>query len=310
MLASEKDRVFDVAIVGGGPAGLTAAIYLSRFLRSVVVLDGGNARAALIPLSRNCPGFPEGIGGEELLRRLRQQANDYGAETAQESVTSIEASDGSFTLSTTSGMVQASFVILATGIVDKAPAIPDLRECIATALVRLCPVCDAYEAVGKKIGVVGPAHAALTEALFLRDYSSDVCILARGREDIGKPALQKAAGAGIEFWDYASVNVGASRLEVVMRDGTRRPLNIIYSAMGCDVRSELATSLGVDCDATGYILVGAHLETSVPGLYAIGDVAKALNQIAVGFGHAALAAAQINSALSKRGSFDPMRIRA
>jgi thioredoxin reductase (NADPH) len=89
-----------------------------------------------------------------------------------------------------------------------------------------------------------------------------------------------------------------SGFDVVMADGSpARQVDVVYPSMGCDVRSELAANLGADCDEERYILVGRHLETSVPGLYAIGDVAKALNQIAVGFGHAALAAAHIHNAL-------------
>lgn len=121
-------RVFDVAIVGGGPAGLTASMHLARFKRSVVVLDAGDPRAALIPMSRNCPGFPEGIGGKDLLRRLRHQASTYDAEIVHAVVETINVRHGVFALSTAPGTVEALFVILATGIVDKVPAIVGLRE--------------------------------------------------------------------------------------------------------------------------------------------------------------------------------------
>jgi thioredoxin reductase (NADPH) len=175
MLTSENNRVVDVAIVGGGPAGLTASLYLARFLRSVAVLDAGDARAALIPMSRNCPGFPVGIGGGEMLRRLKHQAAEHGAEIVHATVETIEVRDGAFALCMASGSVEALFVILATGIVDKVPAIVGLREGIAAGSIGLCPVCDGYEATGKKIGVVGQEEDALKEALFLRTYSSHVC---------------------------------------------------------------------------------------------------------------------------------------
>jgi len=296
-----SDRVFDVAIVGGGPAGLTASMYLARFKRSVVVLEAGDARAALIPMSRNCPGFPEGIAGEDLLRRLRHQALTYGAEIIHAVVKTIDARDGAFALSTASGTVEALFVILATGIVDKVPAIAGLREGISGGSIGLCPVCDGYEATGKKIGVMGQGQGALKEALFLRTYSSHVFMLANFPGDVGEAVRNQAADAGIEIWDtVADVAVDATGLDVAMADGSARQLDMLYPAMGCDVRSELAADIGADCDDKGFILVNAHQETSVPGLYAIGDVVQALNQMAVGFGHAALAAAHIHNTMRKR----------
>src|SRR5688572_9501086 len=119
MLDTTIDHACDVAVVGAGPAGLAAAVYLSRFLRSVVVFDAGDARAKLIPQTRNCPGFPQGIAGEELLARLRGQANAYGTCILEACVENVEKADGSFVLTTTSGATRASRVVLATGVVDK-----------------------------------------------------------------------------------------------------------------------------------------------------------------------------------------------
>lgn len=295
-------RTYDVAIVGGGPAGLTASIYLARFLRSVVVLDAGQPRADLIPLSRNCPGYPDGISGKELLRRLRSQASGYGSEIVQASVLSIERRDDCFALSTHSVSVNASFVILATGLVDRTPEISGLREGIAAGIVGLCPVCDGYEARRKRVGVVGQGEAALKEAQFLLTYSSDVFILARSAADIDPAVREQAAIEGIGIWDVGEVKVADGKLLVSMPDGSLRDLDMLYSAMGCRVRSELASQVGAECDRHGYVRVGTHLETSVPGLYAIGDVVQALNQLAVGFGHAAIAATDIHNALRDRGA--------
>jgi len=287
---------------------LTAATYLARFRRSVVVFDAGNPRAALIPLSRNCPGFPEGVGGTELLRRLREQARAYGAEIVEASVSSIEGQQDAFTLSTHSGTIEAFRVVLATGLVDKSPAIAGLQEGIAAGTIGLCPVCDGYETSGKRVGVLGQEEDALKEALFLLTYSKDVVILAKYPDEVGEAVRKQAAISGVEIWDTVDdVSVGADGLDVAMADGSSRQLDMLYSAMGCDVRSELATQIGADCDDKGFILVGPHLETSVPGVYAIGDVAQALNQIAVGFGHAALAATHIHNALRDR---DPLHVRS
>lgn len=302
MLYVAGQRFFDVAIVGGGPAGLAAAVYLARFLRSTVVFDAGDARAKLIPKTRNCPGFPEGISGKELLERLREQAGAHRASIVEGRVQGIERCASSFMLATTSGVVEASFLILATGIVDKAPAIGGLHEAIAAGTIRLCPICDAYEAIGRRIGVAGPEQSAFQEALFLRDYSPHVVMLFNYPDQVSDETRREAAAAGIEIWDSVDDMVPQNvRCDVIMADCPQpREIDVLYLSTGCDVRSELATNLGADCDEEGYVLVGSHLETSVRGLYAIGDVTKKLNQIAVGFGHAALAATHIHNALHAR----------
>ncbi|MBZ9992678.1 NAD(P)/FAD-dependent oxidoreductase [Mesorhizobium sp. BH1-1-4] len=299
MPRSSGSQIFDVAIVGGGPAGLAAATYLARFLRSVISFDAGDARAKLIPKSHNCPGFPEGINGEELLGRLRAQARLYGASVADDYVAHAEKREGYFLLTTACGMIQARRVILATGIVDKAPSIKGLQQAIADGIVRLCPVCDAYEARGSRIGVVGPEHLAVREALFLKEYGSPVALLANYPDDVSEAARDVALAGGVEIWDAVDDLVPrGTGFDVVMADGApMRNIDVVYPSMGCDVRSELAVALGAVCDEEGYVMVNRHLETSTPGLYAIGDVAEGLNQIAVAFGHAATAATHIHNDL-------------
>jgi len=295
-------QVLDVAIIGGGPAGLTASLYLARFLRSIAVFDAGDSRAALIPLSKNFPGFPEGISGEDLLRRLRRQATDFGVKIVAAPVEALDVRQGTFTLWTPAGKSHATYVILATGIVDKAPAISGLREGISTGAIRFCPVCDGYEVSGQRIGIVGEDDDAIKEAIFLRRYSPHIFILANYPEDVGRAARKQAADADIEIWDIVDdVAVVETGVEVRLAEGSALlHLDVLYCAMGCEVRSELATNIGADCDQKGFVSVGPNLETSVPGLYAIGDVAQALNQIVVGCGHAAIAAADINNALRGR----------
>lgn len=303
MLQLNDNRVFDAAIIGGGPAGLTASLYLSRFLRSVVLLDAGNARAKLIPRTYNCPGFPQGISGKELLERLGDQAKAYGTEIVEAFVEGGRRSDDFFTIATNGGgSIKASYVILATGVVDRAPTIVGLHEGIANGSVRLCPVCDAYEAKGSRIGVVGPEQRALKEALFLKDYSPHISMLFNYPQDVSEKTRTKAAIAGIDICDDVdNVLCRDAGFDVVCGSATPQ-LDVIYLAMGCDVQSGLARVLGADCDDEGYVLVSPHLATSVPRLYAIGDVAKALNQIAVGFGHAALAATHIHNELRQAES--------
>jgi len=136
-------------VIGAGPGGLTAAIYLARYLREVVVVEDGRSRALWIRRSHNCPGYPDGIPGPELLTRLRRQAQRYGAPLWSGRVDALERGLGdTFMCSLGGEPLEASTVLLATGAEDVAPPIPDLDEAIRRGVVRHCPACDAYEVGG------------------------------------------------------------------------------------------------------------------------------------------------------------------
>src|ERR1700712_753049 len=125
---------FDCLIIGGGPAGLTAAIYLARYRRNIIVVDKGASRAALIPTSHNYPGFSEGISGRELLGNLRTQAESYHIKIVTSQVTSLERRGDGFVAALDKDRIQAQFVLLATGIVDERPELPGLTEAVADGL--------------------------------------------------------------------------------------------------------------------------------------------------------------------------------
>jgi thioredoxin reductase (NADPH) len=146
--------MLDCLIIGGGPAGLVAALYLGRYHRRTCVVDAGESRAALIPESHNYPGF-NGIGGPELLLRLGEQARRYGAETVKGVVSTLRRrDDGVLVARGHSGLeIHARFVLLATGLVDECPRVEGDDQ--ASAAVRFCPVCDGYEATDKEVAVVG-----------------------------------------------------------------------------------------------------------------------------------------------------------
>jgi thioredoxin reductase (NADPH) len=233
----------DVVVVGGGPAGLTAALYLARFRRKVLVIDAGEPRARLIPASHNCPGFPDGIAGLDLIERLRRQAAKYGALIHDGRVESLGGGAGSFTVTTTNGLVEARRVVLAAGLVDVVPDLPMLRDCIDKAKLRLCPVCDGYEAINRRIAVVGPEERAFREALFLRDFSPDVAMLCSHPSEISRPVRLQAAAAGVDIMDEVTdILVRDAGFGVVLACGRVREIDVIYPVMGCTVRSLLFAS--------------------------------------------------------------------
>jgi thioredoxin reductase (NADPH) len=293
--------VLDCLIVGGGPAGLTAAIYLARFHRKIAIVDAGYSRARLIPRTNNFPGFPDGISGLELLERLRQQVSRYEVEIVRDSVESLEVASDRIVANTTAATMAARRVLLATGVIDVAPPSSSCRRGIAEGAVRFCPICDAYEIQGRRVAVLGPARKAIKEALFLRTYTHDLTILATDGA-ISLPPAERAAleQAGIKLVEFSIIDleIADTGVRAPLSGGEHLSFDIIYSALGTDVRSGLVIPLGASCSASGCILVDAHQRTSIPGIYAAGDVVHELNQISVAIGHAAIAATDIHNSLA------------
>jgi thioredoxin reductase (NADPH) len=300
---------FDCLIVGGGPAGLTASIYLARYLRHTCVIDEGNSRASLIPESHNYPGF-KGIAGPELLRRLREQAAQYGAQLVRGRAQNLgREADGAFVANVDGRAVKARRVLLATGIVDETPAVEGLEEVVYRGSIRFCPICDGYEVLDKRIGVLGSVKSACNKALFLRTYSADVTLLATDDPQSALPEVRaKLDDAGVLLAPKRVVAIErkGEGIAAVLQDGERHQLDTLYPALGCDVRSELATSLGARCNDIGNLFVDEQQQTSVQGLYAAGDVVTDLHQISVAAGHAAIAATAIHNSLERKLRVPPV----
>ncbi|QCO66841.2 NAD(P)/FAD-dependent oxidoreductase [Luteimonas yindakuii] len=286
----------DVAIIGGGPAGLTAATYLRRFLRSCVVIDAGNSRARYIPESHNCPGFPQGVSGRDLLAKMRAQAGTFEADIVEARVERIEATGDGFRLSAGDRHWDARNVILATGLADRLPDVPWCEDAIACGALRLCAVCDAYEARDQHIGIHGPADGLVGHARFLRAYSPQVTLLPSDRDLADEDAAQAQelgvrvlpAGGTLEF--------DGERCHYRAADGTDEVFDTVYPYLGYEGHGDLLAGVGLDANE-GDLRVDPHQQTRVPGLYAIGDIVSGLNQISVAFGQAAVAATHVHNNL-------------
>jgi len=287
--------MLDCLVVGGGPAGLTAAVYLARYRRSVAVYDAGHSRAALIPKSHNYPGFPTGISGAELLERSALQAEFYGVPITRDWITGVEKTTEGFVARSGNGEVSARTLLLATGIVDIAPQMEGLDEAVRTGLVRYCPVCDGFEASDQRIAVMGASEGAISKARFLRTYSNQVTLLWQQLSE--PPARRELDREGILVSiGMSELRVGDKKIWAITQEG-EACFDVLYPALGCDVRSGLAVPLGATTGVAGCLEVDEHQCTSVSGVFAAGDVVSDLHQIAVGTGHAAIAATRIHKIL-------------
>ncbi|NEX63288.1 NAD(P)/FAD-dependent oxidoreductase [Noviherbaspirillum galbum] len=294
----------DCLIIGAGAAGLSAATYLARYRRRIALVDANESRLEWIPTSHNCPAFADGIPGPELRARLVAQCSNYGVEVARGVVQQLDPMEGGgFLAQTDAGEVTARTVLLATGVIDVAPPFPEVREAIAQGCVRYCPVCDGYEAIGRKVAVIGRGDSGVGEALFIRHFSDDVSLLSIDAPltvDAGQAMRLREHGVrqvtapvkAVEF------DARARMMHAILHDGTRESADVFYMALGTLVNSGLAQRLGARCSDGGELVVDDHQQTSIDGLYAAGDVVAGLNQIAVALGHAAIAATAIHNRLN------------
>ena len=295
----------DCLIIGAGPAGLTAALYLARYRRRVRIVDAGNSRAALIPVSHNYPGFPDGIPGVDLLARLREQTQGHGVAVEAATVTRVVRHDDGFLATMGASQVRARTVVLATGVVDRQPSadwLSDAAAATAAGRLRWCPICDGYEALDQEIGLIASAESGLAHALFLRTYSQRITWIVHPATDVvGTAARDRLAAEGVRLVQTAIAKLTLESESIVMAlaDGTELPFDTLYPMLGSVAQSALAVRLGARCSDNGELEVDAHQLTSVPGLYAAGDLVNALNQMAVGMAHAAIAATHIHNHLAR-----------
>jgi thioredoxin reductase (NADPH) len=214
--------------------------------------------------------------------------------------------DGEFRLQWGEATVAARYVILASGVRDNEAPLPDVFDAVQRGLIRMCPICDAYELIDRRIGVLGDGPRVLAEARFLQTYSRAVTVI-----HIGPPeALSaddrrqaEAAGLGLVETSTAQVRLDGDRIRALdLGDGDVREFDAVYSALGVRPCSELALEAGAAADADGNLRVDAHQQTTVAGLYAAGDLVRGLNQISIAQAEGAIAATDIHNRLRGAGA--------
>ena len=272
-----------LVIIGGGPAGLSAAIYAVRAGLDVHVLykdDGALGKADRI---ENYFGFPDVIPGAELLARGQAQADRLGARLQRTEVTGIEYADRGFAVKTTGGERHADAVLLATGSPRAVPAITGLRTFEGRG-VSYCAVCDAFFYRGKDVAVLGNGAYALHEIGDLSGVAESVTLLTNGVEPNGDFGNIKI------ITDPIDSLYGENRLSgVKFKDGSSLPVSGLFIALGSAAASDLAKKVGAPVEGNS-IKVGADMSTGLPGLFAAGDCTGGLLQVSVAVGEGAKAA--------------------
>ena len=299
------DTPYDCLIIGGGPAGLTAAIYLARFHLDIHVVDAGNSRASWIPCTHNHAGYPDGINGKELLRLMRDQARKYGAKIEDGRVTRLEkCADGLFEAEWGAGPHKARTVLLATGVTNRRPPIdPELHDdAMARGLIRYCPICDGYEVTDKKVGIIGSGSGGVGEAIFLRSYTADVTLIAPdSAHDLGPEELERLEEAGVKIVDGPAEAVGVTGDSITVDTSQGlHSFDSVYPALGSDTHSQLGEMVGAKLAEDGCFQCDSRQRTSVEGLYAAGDVVHGLDQISHAMGEGGVAATTIRNDLAEQ----------
>lgn len=292
---------YDVIVVGGGPAGLTAALYTARSGWKVIVLDpmGGGGQAATTDVIHNYPGFPEGIKGPELMELMAEHARRFGALIEMDQVEKVSLGDAGFSVSGQASTYESSAVIYCAGTSPKRLNVPGEDRLIGKG-VSFCATCDGPLFSGKRVAVVGGGDSALTEAQFLAKLASEVILIHRRDEFRAGLYNQKRVRENPKILLRMNSVVdeihGERYVEAItvrnLKTGevNKEPVSAVFLYVGSSPNTAPVVDL-VETDENGYILTGPDMSTKTPGLYAAGDVRrKPLRQVSTAVGDGATAA--------------------
>jgi thioredoxin reductase len=294
--------VFDVIIIGGGPAGLSAALVLARCGRQLLLCDAGhprNARSAALHgfLSR------DGIAPLELLRLGREELRAYGVEPREATVTELARSEDFFEATMNDGQkVRARMALVASGVRDAVPEVPGLQECYGVT-VHHCPYCDGWEHRDKLVAVLARGSSGAGLALSLKTWTSRVVLCTDGIRGLSRRDRQQLAGEHIDVRTAKVVRVDhhGNRVQaVVFADGSSTPCDAIFFSGRQSQQCDLAARLGCEMNRQGVVKTGNLGQTHLPGLYVVGDASRDVQFAIVAAAEGAKAAVAINKALQAR----------
>ncbi len=323
MTETTLSEEYDVVVVGGGPAGLTTALYATRLGHDTAVINRGGGRAAMMLDTHNVIGVPESVSGNEFLQTAIEQVQSYGADYARGTVTEVadaaEGADPLFRVESTAGEVLARRVVLSTGFTDVRPDPPLPRTGRG---LHWCLHCDAYMFVDEPVYVMGHSDAVAHVAMIMLNFTSDVDLLLNGDDPTWSEDTQALLDAHPVDVVEAEVTgkypdpddpewLGGFEFE----DNTERDYRGGFAMYGSEYNNGLAADLGCDLNDDGTVAVDDHGQTSVDGVYAVGDLTQGHNQIPVAMGEGAKAGIDVHmsirafprshEAIEERGPVDP-----
>lgn len=270
-------HIYDSVIIGGGPAGLTAAIYLARFMRDVLVVDYQQGRSMTHEINENYFGFPNGIKIKKLCQSGKKQAEKYGAKFVFDKILKISKSKDLFSLNSEKDKFVAKTVIYATGVTDLWPKFDNFRDYIGRSLFW-CITCDGHKTIGKKIVIVGDTDDACCTAMQFLDYTDKISIVTnqiKDKHQLSNKWLNRLNKASIKIYEGKITKVigDSGYFQTVEIDNRRKiKLDQMFNQQGSTPNSVLAQEIGVKVNNEGYIKTDYEKRTNIPFFYAAGDV--------------------------------------
>ncbi|MGB9810877.1 MAG: thioredoxin-disulfide reductase [Dictyoglomus sp.] len=304
------EEVQDVIILGGGPAGLTAGIYTGRNLWRTLIIEKGilGGNAALTEKIDNYPGFPEGITGEELVKRMETQAKKFGSKILESDVLSLKIDGNWKIVETSQGTFRAPTLIIATGTRPRKLEVPGEEDFIGKG-VSYCAVCDGAFFIGKKVAVIGGGDSAVEEAIYLTKFAEEVTIIHRRDTLRAEKITQQRAFSNpkIKFlWSHVVKAIeGEKKVERLVLEDLKTgetkifPVDGVFIYVGLIPNTELFKGI-LNLDPNGFIITDEKMHTSMPGIYAAGDVrSKILRQIVTAVADGAIAGMEASKFLEE-----------
>lgn len=294
--------VYDCIIIGGGIAGLQAAIQLGRYQHKVLVLDDGKGRSSMCHCYHNLLGWPDGVSGEKLRSLGKEHALRLGVEFEEERVETVEGLDGVFGVKTAkSHEFFGRKLLLATGIKDNLPLFDGLLPCLGRSIF-VCPDCDGYEILNRPALVIGSGNAGASMALTLTYWTKELTFINHGKGEIDDDLKDKLAGKGIRIFSDGILKIHTDRsdfLGVTLFSGERIKCCFAFLAFGGNKpNTDLAFQLGVELEENKHILVDPRTKmTSMENVWAAGDIIVHSEQAAIAMGDGIQAAIWIHKSL-------------
>jgi thioredoxin reductase (NADPH) len=296
--------LYDCIIIGGGIAGLQAAIQLGRYEHRILVIDSGYGRSTLCRSYHNLLGWPDGISGDKLRALGRKHAESYGIHFIEDTVIHAEKSKSGFEIKLKQSNIQyeSRTLLLATGVLDRFPPFPELIPCLGLT-IYVCPDCDGYEVRDRRTLVMGSGEVGAEVALILYNYTHDIIYVNHEKQLVQASTLDKLKQKAIGYYEEAIA--GIKTIPEGLFQGVQLQNGQIIEAErgfiafgGNEVRTQLAEQLGIERMDNKHIVTDPRSKmTSVPYVWAAGDVGIHAEQVSVAMGEGSLSAIWIHKAL-------------